>query len=555
MSTTPSGVVIGGTGPVTRAQQRAAVSGGVNPSVDSSVPTLPLMMDASPITVISPSSDEKSELYDSEATESEPELPPSSYVDEDTLLRNEEARLDKELKAVRSEAIRRRVLAKQQQLLAERAELEGGEGAELSPSPVVGAPSVVALPVVLNPGVTQTPARPPYHLRPRALAFQSTVGRRAPTAAALLYKAAVNGLPDVIPPGPPAPAPVVVSVEDRRDVNPSTSASAVPAKGKFANKMGKPNPPRTFTGENTSQNERVDRWIAAVNTWMRLTEVPSDQQIDWARSLVDETSAAGEWLGQKDDELEHLGKHMTWEWLQGQLIQHYGQPSGALAMAAEWEALRMGVKNADGSETGGKSTWTVAAYTAQFLQFMRALTSHSPATSDLLVINRYVTGIRLGYESLWKVMLGVQKVLWYETLQEAIEAAHQAEAAINVSRIEKRSATQSAPSSTQSTGGGGGRFRGRRQPTGSLNNVEGTGSEEGEGETKGAEGQPAVQVFGFRYYPTSTYKDGRFPLTEPQARLLYNEGRCYRCHQKHPVGPNTGPCPNPPCKTAPAPLK
>jgi hypothetical protein len=545
---TDSGVVAGG-GPVTRAQRAAAAGGSggasTNPtpsSVDLSVPSL-RPLGRSPVTVISPDSDESSELYDSDATESEAELPPSSYIDEETRLRQEESRLDEQLRDLQTQAMRRRVAAKQQHLLAVQAELEMGE---LVVPPVVAAPVVAALPAVLSQVVIQTPARLPYNLRPRMLAFQSSVGRKPPTAASLLYKAAVDGLPDA------GPSAAVVSSPLKLDEKKVAAASAVPWKEKPARVLVKPVQPEKFTGENATQNERVDRWIAAVNSWLRRAEIPMDQELDWARSLVADTSVASDWLGQKDDELAHLGKLMTWEWLQNQLIQHYGQPSGALAMAAEWEVLRMGVKNADGSEIGGKSTRTVAAYSALFLHYMRALTTHSVLTEDLLVINRYVGGIRIGYDALYKVILGVHKVLWYDTLQEAIEAAYQAEAAMAVSRIDYRSAAgSSAPSSSA-----GNRFRGKRQSNDSLNNVEGEVSEEGEGETKPAdktESQSTAKVYGFRFVPGPD--DGRFPLTEVMARMLYKEGRCYRCHLKHPVGPNAGRCTRTPATTAPVPLK
>ena len=450
---------------MTRAQQRAAEFGGMNPPEDPSVPTL-RPMDASPLTVISPSSDEKSELYDSEATESEPELPPSSYIDEETRLRIEEARLDEQLREMRSEVTKLRVLEKQQELLVVQAELEARRlrGTELPTLPVVAAPVVIVPPVVSDQGVDRTPPRAPYHLRPRVLAFQSTAGRKQPTAAAMSYQKAKEELPDAVP-SAPVVLPLLIRVEEKRGGTPPVT---LPREKAVVKPLVKPIQPVKFTGEDATQNERVDRWISTVNEWLHLAEIPADQELAWARPLISGTSSAGEWLAQKDDELAYSSKRMTWKWLQGQLIQHYGQPSGAMAMAAEWEALRMGTKNADGSETGGKATWTVAAYSSLFLHYLRALTTHSVMTEDLLVINRYVTGIKLGYEALYKVMLGVQKVLWYDNLQEAIEAAYQAEAAITVSRIEKRSATQ--PSSSPSTGGGS-RFRGKRQTQDSLNGM------------------------------------------------------------------------------------
>ena len=485
---------------MTRAQRAAA--GGTNP-------TPPSVID-SPVTVISPDSDGKSnELYDSDATESEAELPEESYVDEETRLRLEESRLDEQLREIQTIAIRRRVEAKQKALAAARAELEAGTDVPIPPV----MESQAALPVV----VTETPVR--YNLRPRILTFQSTVGRKPPTAAAVLYKAGVDGLPDVAVPVPvPLPVPKAAVAE-----------VPLPVKGKASHILVKPVQPEKFTGDDATQNERVERWILAVSSWLRLAEVPGGQHLDWARSLIASTGGASVWLAQKDDELEHLGKVMTWEWLQGQLIQHYGQPSGALAMAAEWEVMRMGVKNADGSDTGGKSTYTVAAYTTLFMHYMRALTSHSVVTADLLVINRYVAGIRLGWEPLYKVMLGVQKVLWYDTLQEAIEAAYQGEAALNVSKIERRSATASTPSS----GSNFNRFRGGKRQTENNNIEDSTGGEGREGNTAGAASPSTpstsvepTRVFGFVYRGPGP-ADGRFPCKEAQQKLLYDRHQCY----------------------------
>ena len=51
-------------------------------------------------------------------------------------------------------------------------------------------------------------------------------------------------------------------------------------------------------------------------------------------------------------------------------------------MQAEWQALRMGIKGADGMDTG-KSTWSVKSYTNRFFHYMRHLTGHTAQTSDV----------------------------------------------------------------------------------------------------------------------------------------------------------------------------
>ena len=101
MSTSnPNGTGAGG--PFTRAQRAAA--GGTNPTpppvADPSNPVL-RPFSSSPLTVISPDSaenDEKHLLYDSDATESEAELPRLSSRSEFDRVRLQEEQLDARLK-------------------------------------------------------------------------------------------------------------------------------------------------------------------------------------------------------------------------------------------------------------------------------------------------------------------------------------------------------------------------------------------------------------------------------------------------------------------------
>ena len=130
---------------------------------------------------------------------------------------------------------------------------------------------------------------------------------------------------------------------------------------------------------------------------------------------------------------------MTWEWLQGQLIDDFGRSTGVLAQKAEWLALTMGIKNSDGSESGGKSTYTVKAYTTHFTRLMRALTTHTPLTDDLATIDRYNEGIRIGCPAIWAEMKGMHAVLSYDTLSEAISAAQVAESALSARDIQHSS--------------------------------------------------------------------------------------------------------------------
>jgi hypothetical protein len=335
----------------------------------------------------------------------------------------------------------------------------------------------------------------------------------------------------------------------------------VPQKSKGTFPNVKPVQPDKFTGDDATQNERVAAWIKAVNVWLELAKLNESEHLVWARSLIPPFSGASDWIDQRDDELLYEGKAMTWEWLQAQLIQHYGHPSGPIATAAEWQALRMGVKNADGTETGGKSTWSVAAYTALFIKYMRALTSHSIQTGEVVIIDRYVGGIKSGYEILYKAMLGVQKILWFDTLREAIDAAEIAEVTLTVSRIDKRTERAASSSAATSSAGGGRYHRGKRQTTETLNSIEGSTSDEGQEGVSAVDSAAAgssqtepMRVYGFQYRGPGP-KDGRYLCKEAEQRILYDNGQCYRCQTIHPVGPSAPRCLLPPCKTAPKRLK
>jgi len=208
--------------------------------------------------------------------------------------------------------------------------------------------------------------------------------------------------------------------------------------------------------------------------------------------------SAEAWISAREQEVAGSGKQLTWDWLQAQLIQHYALPTGAAAMQAEWQALRMGIKSADGTDTG-KSTWSVRSYTNRFLHYMRQLTKHTVQTDDVLVIDRYVAGIQTGYDALYRVMLGVQKVLRFATLQEAISAAEEAEADIAIAKIApapprprrpRRPATGRAQAELTGTAVA-------RAATESLNSLQGEYSDEGETEETSRPPRAKSQLNGF----------------------------------------------------------
>jgi hypothetical protein len=259
------------------------------------------------------------------------------------------------------------------------------------------------------------------------------------------------------------------------------------------------------------QNERVERWIVAVNSWLGRGRVPPEERLLCALSLFSTSGSASVWIGHKEDELEYAGKMMTWDWLQCQLMEHYGSPSGKLAMATEWQTLRMGVKSTDGTVTGGKSTATVAAYTALFIQYMRALTAHNVNTSDILVIDRYVDGIKLGYEELYTVMLGEQKVLWFDSLTEAIDAAEIAEVTIKVSRMRHLSPADETLRNTE---------EGISEEEERMSE-EGVGDEEVEADSEPPSPAPPsdARIYGLIYRGSGSEEWIR-PLTEEEVREL-----------------------------------
>ena len=253
---------------------------------------------------------------------------------------------------------------------------------------------------------------------------------------------------------------------------------------------------------------------------------------------------------EKREEVQCVGKAMTWPWLQTQLVQHYGGASGEAAMQAEWLGLRMGTKNADGSESGGKATRTARAYTAEFVRYMRALApEHGLQTTSLLIKDRYLEGIRIGYPALYAVMLGNDKVLRFETLNDAIEGAQIAESDIAISKSERHEPLYGSGRNDNSRGF----FANRQQQASDVSNLEGDRGEgeKEEGGTSSNANSQRRQLYGFVYRPNST--EGRHPLTEGEALMLYRERRCYRCYNAHQ--PFDGGCAGPVQKVAPKPLK
>lgn len=340
-----------------------------------------------------------------------------------------------------------------------------------------------------------TPIRPSTSIPvSRALAFASAFKAPA-TAVAIAKQAAIDSLPS-------------------STSHVGTIATRSPAHMKHT-------PPAKFTGDNATQNDHVEEWCDEVNIYFALTGVPEADQLTQATGLL--SGYALKWLREKKEEVDAHNRAMTWPYLEHQLIEDFGHTVGIAAQEAEWLALRMGVKNADGSTTGGKATWTVHDYTDKFTRFMRALTDHKPFSTDMLLKNRYTEGIRLGRPALYREMLGSQKVLLYTTLSDAIAAAYVAETALSVNKIlqqshasfSNRPSHSGAPMQVNHTAV----YPEDTDPSPNLSTNNGR-----------KEGQK-MRLNSFVFKPIT--EEGRYKLNEAQQRALYDQRLCYRCYQSH----------------------
>jgi hypothetical protein len=294
----------------------------------------------------------------------------------------------------------------------------------------------------------------------------------------------------------------------------SSSSSLHPSSPPFSSSV-KRTPPAKFTGEMESVNAGVEQWVDEANTYFDLSRIPFSERLAEAKGLC--SGYALKWWREKNEEVEAAGRVMTWDWLQAQLIDDFGRSSGVAAQQAEWIALRMGVENADGTRKGGKSTYTVKDYTSQFTRLMRSLTSHTLQTTDLLVIDRYLQGIKLGYSALYNEMRGMHTLLHYDSLATAITGAQVAETALSAGKIASSSS-----------------YRSSRHSSTQANNMQTDGETDDEGFTPASSSRGKTkkpQLNGFVYRPIT--EEGRFKTTEAQQKWLYDHHRCYRCYQEH----------------------
>jgi hypothetical protein len=301
--------------------------------------------------------------------------------------------------------------------------------------------------------------------------------------------------------------------------------------------------PKEFSGVDDEQNREVEAWVMKLEGYMNHERLPESDRLLVALQFLTGTNST-KWYTRKLEELKTAGKVATWAFIRDELICDYGQSNSVLAKEVEWKELRMGVKEA----VGVKATWTVKQYTDLFVSLMRDCSDHDLNTKDILVIDRYVSGIQLGYPSLYTAMKGAEQILKYSTLAEAKEGAEYAEIALHTVRKSLASSRVSGrpafPTSVSRSPAGVevSNLYGELQDDAAATSTLGAGDEE----------QPGVSANVFTSRPSS---DGRHHLTPAEKALLYEGKRCYRCYAVHPFGPGKPRCSKPVQKVAPVPLK
>jgi hypothetical protein len=287
-------------------------------------------------------------------------------------------------------------------------------------------------------------------------------------------------------------------------------------------------PPAKFSGEKAAQNARIETWISEAKIYLQANHIaPKDHLFEISTLFCD---YALEWLAMKEEEVALQKRAMTWEWLQIRMIEEFGRSRGRLAERAEWMALKMGNKGTDGTDTGDKATRTVQQYTSLFTRLMRALTTQTRNTEDIVIIDRYCEGIKNGWPALWSEMKGTHAVLVYVTLADAIEGAEIAETQLGV---------RSKESSHHHHG---------RHHTHHVNHIHSNTSMDDSPSpprspvNRRRQRKPSTTLTanGFVYRPVGA-EEGRYRLSESEMKALYEQNRCYHCYQ--PRHPKMNSCP------------
>jgi hypothetical protein len=448
-----------------------------------------------------------------EDEEEEKVLEPSFSVAERlAFARSERQRVANEVAAVELEVETRLLQHEQAALLAAKASLL---------LPLSLSSSLITSSIPLS-----TPVRQPLVQRRLPL---SAVSRTA-TAATVAHQQSIDALPDVCPPTPPPPPhPSVI-------IPPGSSSSTSIKSSVKAHRFRVPQPSK-FTGTDEKQNKDIEPWTIEMNTYMVSCGMDPSEHLQAGKSYF--SGSAITWLQNKEAELLRAGKVMTWQWLQDQLINDFGRANGATALRAEYKALRMG-------SYGDRPTRTVRQYTDRFVELMRALTTHEISTLDIATIDNYVEGIRCGYEALYVAMKGADRVVQYDSLIEARDAALLAESHILVDKTYQSSSNR----------------RGPAQSAVRVNNTyaaldtqeENPGAVTGPGEGRPVTTDASVNFTTKSPSPpssSSSPKDGRHRLTDEERNMLMSQKRCFRCYGVHLFGFGHPRCSKPVQKQAP----
>jgi Retrotransposon gag protein len=358
--------------------------------------------------------------------------------------------------------------------------------------------------IVTHPSLT-TPVRPP--LQPRRLGLFTSV--KPPSSAVVAQQASINELPDAVPQAPVT----ATSSGSAAGTDSGTPRKAVTFRAPM---------PAKFTGTDEKQNADIEPWCEEINGYLdNYQDIPATEHIKKAKMFF--SGPALTWWKQKQQEVDHAGKSMTWEWLQGQLIKDYGRANGESAKRAKWQALRMGMY-------GDEPTRTVKQYTKVFLDLMNSLTPHHQVTTeDMLVIDRYLKGIEDGYPVLYTAMKGADTVLYYPSLSAARDGAEVAESELAAKKI--------------------GQGVGRRTAGAGVEVSNLWGDLDQDDITPGE--APSVNVVTTGATVARRPSDGRHVLTPAEKQMLYNGKRCYRCYAVHPFGAGHPKCNKPVQKSAP----
>jgi len=80
----------------------------------------------------------------------------------------------------------------------------------------------------------------------------------------------------------------------------------------------KPNKPPTYSGK---RNESIETWIKQVERYFRLTQIPDDDQVEWAAYYL--TDGAASWFEVENERAETSGYSLSWNKFTDQLRRRF----------------------------------------------------------------------------------------------------------------------------------------------------------------------------------------------------------------------------------------